>query len=422
VITRSRRFPTTAALAVTGTVLAVAAAAGCSAQAQAGPAEPGAKNVIFVNGDGMSAAHREAGRLAQVGLDEQLGMDEMPVGGTLTTDSRDPKSLVTDSAAAATAWATGQKTSNGAISVDLDEKPLPTLGQQAKQAGKATGLVTTAQVTDASPAAFFAQTADRKNQDDIARQYLEQSRPDVILGGGEDWWLPKGSPGAFPDNPAEDPEEASKGTKGDLIAEAMQQGYTYASTPDQLAAADGGKLLGLFANEEMFQQKPEGQGDVYAPVVDLPTMTRKALDTLTTAGGDRGFFLFVEEEAVDEFAHDNNGPKVLQAMQQLESAVDVARAYVADHPDTMLVVTGDHDCGGLTVEAPPTEPAPAGTPAPDGPFPVAGSTQQFVMKWSTEEHTDVPVPVSAEGPGSEAFDGRHANTYVHEVLARSLGI
>jgi alkaline phosphatase len=406
------------------------AAAGCGSSSTpaaggppppaAGPGAPGgAKNVIFVNGDGMSAAHREAGRLDQVGLDGQLGMDPLPVGGSLTTDSRDPKSLVTDSAAAATTWATGHKTYNGAISVGLDKAPLPILGQQAKEAGKATGLVTTAQVTDASPAAFFSQTADRKSQDDIARQYLESSKPDVILGGGEDWWRPAGAPGAFPDTPAEDPEEASKGTKGDLVARAQQLGYTYASSPDQLAAANGDKLLGLFANEEMFQQKPEGQGDVYAPVVDLPTMTRKALDTLGKQ--DKGFFLFVEEEAIDEFAHANNGPKVLQGMRQLEATVDLLRDYVAQHPDTLLVVTGDHDCGGLSVDSPADDRGP-GFPAPDGPFPVAGSDQRFVMTWTTEEHTDAPVPVTAVGPGSEAFNGRHANTFVHEVLAKALGI
>src|SRR5689334_24640643 len=106
----------------------------------------------------MAAAHCEAGRLSIAGLDGDLEMNRMPVGGSLTTDSRDPKTLVTDSAAAATAWATGHKTYNGAISVGLDRTPLPTLGTEAKKAGKATGLVTTAQVTDASPAAWFSQT------------------------------------------------------------------------------------------------------------------------------------------------------------------------------------------------------------------------------------------------------------------------
>ncbi|MEV7992139.1 alkaline phosphatase [Streptomyces sp. NPDC086077] len=113
----------------------------------------------------------------------------------------DPKAVVTDSAAAASAWATGEKTYNGAISVDVDGNPLAALGRQAKAAGKATGLVTTAQVTDASPAAFLANTANRSAQDEIARQYIEVSKPDVILGGGEDWWLPAGSPGASRTSP-----------------------------------------------------------------------------------------------------------------------------------------------------------------------------------------------------------------------------
>jgi len=176
----------------------------------------------------MAAAQREAGRLSIAGLDADLEMDQLPAAGLLTTDSRDPAAFVTDSAAAATAWSTGQKTYNGAISVDMNKNPLQVLGEQAKAAGKATGLVTTAQVTDASPAAFFARTADRRSQDEIARQYLDESKPDVILGGGEDWWHPAGTPGTFPDNPAEDPEEASKGTEGDLVERARALGYTYA--------------------------------------------------------------------------------------------------------------------------------------------------------------------------------------------------
>ncbi|NED91830.1 alkaline phosphatase, partial [Streptomyces sp. SID11233] len=103
----------------------------------------------------------------------------------------------------------------------------------------------------------------------------------------------------------------------------------------------------------MFQQKPEGQGDVYKPVVDLATMTTKALDTLDGKGKSKnknGFFLMVEEEGTDEFAHANNAEKTLESMRQLERAVAVARSYVATHPDTLLVVTADHETGGLSVE------------------------------------------------------------------------
>lgn len=330
---RTWAAPVAAAAAAAVATMVINPTFGASASApQAAPKAkaPVAKNVIFINGDGMGAAAREAARLNQAGLDSQLAMDKLAASGQLTTSPHDPKAVITDSAAAATAWATGEKTYNGAISVDVDGNPLATLGQQAKAAGKATGLVTTAQVTDASPAAFFANTADRAKQDEIARQYLEVSKPDVILGGGEDWWLPKGTPGAFKDKPAEDTAEGSVGTKGNLINKAKKAGYSYVSSAKQLDKAKDGKILGLFSNEEMFQQRAEGQGDVYSPVVDLPTMTTKALSSLDN--NKKGFFLMVEEEGVDEFAHNNNGTRVLQSMQQLEKTVAVARAYVATHP------------------------------------------------------------------------------------------
>ncbi|MCI4063920.1 alkaline phosphatase [Micromonospora sp. R77] len=388
-------------------------------QATAGSGKARARNVIFINGDGMAAAQREAARLYLAGLDGQLTMDKLPISGQLTTSPHDPKAPVTDSAAAATAWATGEKTYNGAISVDTDGNPLPTLGAQAKAAGKATGLVTTAQVTDASPAAFFANTANRSAQDEIARQYLEVTRPDVILGGGEDWWLPAGTAGAYPDKPAEDPSEASKGTKGDLITEAKAKGYQYVSTAEQLDAAKGGKLLGLFANEELFQQRREGEGDRYDPPASLATMTAKALSTLSK--NKKGFFLFVEEEGVDEFAHENNGTRMLQALAELEKAVAVARNYAATHPDTLVVVTGDHECGGLTVEDTGTaDESGDGISAEDGPFPIKGSNLSFNLDWTTSGHTGVDVPVTAYGPLAEQFTGKHPNTHVHEVLARIL--
>ncbi|GAA2693007.1 alkaline phosphatase [Actinoplanes palleronii] len=400
---------------VTGVLAAAGLLLAHPLQGTQGSSRPAVRNVIFINGDGMAAAHREAARLYYAGLDGQLTMDTFPSSGQLTTSPDDPEDVVTDSAAGASAWATGVRTYNGAISVDPAGKALPTLGAQAKAAGKATGLVTTAQVTDASPAAFFANATDRAVQDDIARQYLQVSKPDVILGGGEDWWLPAGSPGAYPDQPAEDPTEGSRGTKGDLIAQARADGYRYVSTPAQLAAAGPGKLLGLFANQEMFQQRPEGQGDVYAPVVSLATMARKALDTLAT---DRdGFFLLIEEEGVDEFAHNNNGARTLQAMGELEKAVTVARDYAARHRDTLVVVTGDHETGGLAVEeVNATDESGDGTSAEDGPFPVKGSTFRFVIDWTTTAHTGQDVPITAYGPLADRFTGKHPNTFVYDVL------
>lgn len=425
-IPHTRRWGTAVAVASATAVVTMIVSPTLGASAQAPQAQaakaPAAKNVIFINGDGMGAAAREAARLNLAGLDGELTMDKLPVDGQLTTTPHDPKAVITDSAAAATAWATGEKTYNGAISVDVDGNPLATIGQQAKAAGKRTGLVTTAQVTDASPAAFFANTPDRGKQDEIARQYLEVSKPDVILGGGEDWWLPAGKPGAFPDKPKEDTTEASKGTKGNLVNKAQNKGYEYVTSAKKLqnAKAKNGKLLGLFANEEMFQQKPEGQGDVYNPVVDLPTMTSKALSTLDKKNKN-GFFLMVEEEGVDEFAHANNGGKVLQSMQQLEKTVALVKQYAATHPDTLVVVTGDHETGGLSVEEKDdTDESGTGQSVEDGPFAIRGSDKQFFIDWTTGQHTSVAVPVTATGPSATRFNGKHANTYVHEVLANIL--
>jgi len=413
---RTRRIVTPVAAAAV-TACLVAALNPLQGATAGAPERRVPRNVIFMVGDGMAAAHREAARLHLKGLGGQLEMDRLPVSGQLTTSPDDPEDTVTDSAAGASAWATGVATYNGAISVDPEGNPLPVLGAQAKRAGKRTGLVTTAQVTDATPAAFYSTSTDRAAQDDIARQYLEVSRPDVILGGGEDWWLPAGTPGAFPDQPAEDPTEGSRGTQGDLIAQARGAGYTYVTSRAQLLAApERARLLGLFSNQEMFQQRAEGEGDVYAPVVDLATMTRTALDHLDDSRA--GFFLLVEEEGIDEFAHNNNGARVLQTMAALDRTVALVRAYVAAHPDTLLVVVGDHECGGLTVEDVDAEDESGTAPSTeDGPFPVRGGDgKDFVMDWTTTSHTGVDVPVTAAGPGSERLTGKHPNTYVHEVL------
>ncbi len=177
----------------------------------------------------------------------------------------------------ATAFATGHKTFNGGVGVDVNGKAVRTLLEDARRQGKSTGLVTTSQVTDATPAAYGAHVSDRGQQSEIARQFLEVSKPDVILGGGEDYWYPPGTPGGLPDNPPTDPTEASKGDKGNLVEKAKSLGYEYVSTRDGLRKAKGRKLLGLFANEEMFEHREEGHGDLYEPAVPLAEMATKAL-------------------------------------------------------------------------------------------------------------------------------------------------
>ena len=235
------------------------------------------------------------------------------------------------------------------MGVDLDGNSVQTLLERARQMGKATGLVTTSQVTDATPAAFSSHVADRGDQSEIARQIIENTKVDVVLGGGEDWWYPGGVVGEWPDHPATDPSEQSKGTKGNLVERAEDLGYRYVSSANELAAVQRGRVLGLFANEEMFEHHNEGQGDLYDPSVPLDTMSRKALDLLST---DRdGFFLLIEEEGIDEMAHHGNAHLTVKAGAALDTAVATALRFAARTPGTLVVVVGDHETGGLAIES-----------------------------------------------------------------------
>ena len=183
--------------------------------------------------------------------------------------------------------------------------PRTTLLELAKAAGKATGLVTTSQVTDASPAAFGSHVLNRDEQSEIARQYIEVTKPDVILGGGEDFWYPAGNARRLARPPADRPDRGrARAIKRQPRRAARKSlGYSYVSDARRAAPARAGrKLLGLFANEEMFEHREEGDGDLYEPAVPLPEMAAKALDVLSR---DRdGFFVLIEEEA-----HRRDGPR-----------------------------------------------------------------------------------------------------------------
>ncbi|WP_258171433.1 alkaline phosphatase [Paenibacillus sp. R14(2021)] len=377
-----------------------------------------AKNVILFVGDGMGTAQRDAIRLATVGETGQLAMDSMPYLGLIHTSSTVP---VTDSAAAATAFASGVKTYNGAIGMDANKKNVKTIYEYAKEMGKSTGLVTTSQITDATPAAFASHVENRSAQSDIALQYLTKTKVDVMLGGGEDFWYPAGQAGGFQDEPAEDPSEKSKGTQGDLVKKAKSLGYTYVKNKADMQKAKGGKLLGLFANEEMFQQKPEGQGDIYNPVVSLPDMTKKAIDTLSA--NKKGFFLMVEEEATDEMAHQNNAKLTIKAGQELDKSVQIAKNFAKSHPDTLVLVLADHETGGFSIEEVNADDESGDAISmEDGPFAIAKSKENFVVDWTTSGHTAVDVPVTVMGTGAQLFAGVYENTGIFFRLAEAMGI
>lgn len=425
---RTKILKVGAAVAALALVGGVGAAVGATASnraeatgqnaAEQGAAEQ-AKNVIFIQGDGMGMSLRQLIRIATVGKDGQLAMDSLEHAGWVSTDSAEPKDAVTDSAAGATAFATGVRTYNGAVGVDINGDPVRTLLEEAELGGKSTGLVTTSQVTDASPGAFGAHVPQRGDHSEIARQYLEESQPEVLLGGGEDWWFPKGEPGAWPDNPATDPTEESQGTGGNLVEQAKELGYNYVSDAKGLAEAKGPRLLGLFANEGMFVARNEGDGDVLDPEVSLADMASTALDVLSS--DPDGFFLFLEQEATDEFAHWSNATRVIEAGQALDEAVEVALEYQKKHPDTLIVVAGDHATGGLAVEDVYAEDESGeGDTAEDGPFPIPGTDLEFTVDWTTYGHTGDATPITAQGPGSKRLAGAQLNTDVHDAVLRAM--
>lgn len=358
-----------------------------------------AKNVILMIGDGMGPVQRQAARLSNGR--GSLVMDMLPVAGVVGTSCADPVALVTDSAAAATALATGTKTNNGVIGLDPNGMVVPSILELAKRAGKAVGLVTTCQVTDATPAAFAAHVPDRADHSEIARQFIEETGVDVILGGGADWWHPMGAQRLFPPHPLDDPAATGLSRHGDLFGRARERGYATPLEPAGLRSERNRKLLGLLANQELFRQSPEGQGDHYDPPMRLSELTSIAIETLSRHRD--GFFLMVEEAAVDRMGHYNNARLAIKAVHELDLAVTVAKRYAEEEAETLLIVTADHECGGLGIEEDLIDPV-------------------VRYRWETTGHTAANVPLNAMGPGADALTGEFENTHVFTAMAAALGL
>ena len=369
-----------------------------------------AKNVILFIGDGMGPVQRRVARLSNGARGHGLAMERLPVTGLVHTSCADPLAGVTDSAAAATALATGVKTVNGAIGVDPAGATVPTILELAKAAGKATGLVTTCQVTDATPAAFGAHVPDRRDQSEIARQFIEESRVDLILGGGADWWRPLGAERRFPSHQLDDPAAAGLSRHGDLIERAGDHGYATAFAPEELRVLSRPKALGLFANQELFRQSRPGEGGHYDPPVTLEALTLEAIRLLSHH--PEGFFLMVEEAAIDRMGHYNNARLAIRAVHELDRAVARARAET-DDAETLLIVTADHECGGLGFDDGFAE----GSDEPS-----ASLELDACLRWETTGHTPVSVPLNASGPGADRLAGDYENTHVFAAMAVAMGL
>ena len=288
------------------------------------------KNIIFMVGDGMGPSYQTAYRYFADNPEtedmELTAFDDYFVGSQRTF-SADKEENVTDSAAAGTAISSGHKTYNGAIGVDANKNEVETVLERAKSLGKSTGLVTTAEITDATPAAYAAHVPDRDEKNEIAKQYFEDRiqdnhKVDVLLGGGAKYFGKE---------------------NGQLDKKFEKDGYDVVTTKEELAESDSDQVLGLFAEKNMPLQ-------IDAPSDDprLVDMQQSALDRLSK--NDKGFFLMVEGASIDKQGHTNDVTGVMSEMEGFEKAFEGAMQYAKENPDTLVVATADHSTGGLSVE------------------------------------------------------------------------
>jgi alkaline phosphatase len=306
--------------------------AGCAGVA--GSADRAPKNIIVLFADGAAPTQWDFGRRTSQALRGRgfTVTDTVFDRGTLGLLVTSPaNAYITDSAAAASAMSIGAKVNNGAISITPDGRSdRPTLMESAKAAGKRIGLVSTATIYDASPAAFSVHARVRTDSQSIVDQYFALS-PDVLMGGGRDYFLPEGRPGG-------------KRKDGRDVVEAFRaRGYAVVTDQASLKAAQGARLLGLFADEDMdFEIDRDASREP-----STAEMARAALKVLE--GSPNGFVLFVENENTDTAGHKNDAAALMRALWAFDEAVDAALEFQRRHPDTLIIVTGDHETGGLSI-------------------------------------------------------------------------
>jgi alkaline phosphatase len=334
----------------------------CAAAASAVSAQP--KNVIFMIGDGMGPVQVEA---AEMFAGAPMSFEAMPYQGQVTTYAAN--NAVTDSAAAATAMATSHKVNNGVISLALpgDGSELYTLLEHYQSLGRDTGLVTTTYMTHATPAAFGAHETSRNNNNQIASDYLNQTKPNVLFGGG---------------------------ANGMSVGAAQLAGYN--------VVTDAAGMLALNTNTETFVSGQFGsthlpyEADGLGTLPHLSQMTTTALDILDN--DPDGFFLMVEGGRIDHAGHSNHIERNIGETIEFSNTVQSVLDWAAGRDDTLVIVTADHETGGLSILA---DNGPGALPT---------------VSWSTTGHTAVNIPVYAFGANANRVKTVMNNTDFFDLV------
>ncbi|WP_428236814.1 alkaline phosphatase [Gracilimonas sp.] len=331
------------------------------------------KNIIFLIGDGTGLAQITSGQYGLVGPDGLLHMQTMPVTGFVKTHSSD--NLITDSASGATAYSCGLKTYNGAIAVNPDKEACKTILELAEEMGLSTGLIATSSITHATPASFASHVESRSMEEEIAVQLLS-SGAEVMLGGGFEFF-----------------SSQYRSDSLDLISQAEEAGYQLLRNEEELDNSEAEMLLGLFANDGL--ERAEGEPSTSA-------MTSKALNILSR--NEAGFFLMIEGSQIDWGGHGNNTDYVLNEVEDFDAAVKTALDFARQDGETLVVLTADHETGGMTLQRQRAE------------------GDSLEIYWTTGYHTGTPVPLMAYGPQATEFMGWRDNTYVGKRMAELLNL
>jgi alkaline phosphatase len=307
----------------------------------------GKRNLIFMVSDGMGPTSLEMTRSYRqfaegLPIDDILVLDSHIIG---TSRTRSSSSLVTDSAAGATAFSCGFKSYNGAISVLPDHSPCGTVLEAASLAGYKTGLVVTTRITDATPACFASHVNLRQYEDRIAEQEIGEHPlgrvVDLIFGGGRCHFLPNSTDGSC------------RADDRDLVSVAKEKGFSYLDDRKGFDSLNGGSeaklpLLGLFAEKDIpYEIDRRNQNDVYP---SLEEMARTALKILSdaTADSEQGFFLMIEGSRIDHAGHGNDPAAQVHEVLAYDKAFAAVLEFLEkDSTPGVVVSTSDHETGGL---------------------------------------------------------------------------
>lgn len=319
---------------VTG-ILASTLLISCSSTTNQAPTKP--KNIIYLIGDGMGMSHVTGYRYYKNSDKTNVGLGDKPVPQTLfdkhfvgmASTLPEDNTLVTDSAAGATALSSGEKTYNGAIAIDNDKSHTFTIIERAKELGMLTATVSTSQITHATPASFWAHNVSRRNQNEIADAAFDDRidgkfKTDLLFGGGKQFLIRDDR---------------------DIVEQFKKSGWQYSDSLDNINQIDQLPALGLFADVGL----PFAIDNPQQPN-RLTVMAKKALQLLEQ-NNPNGFFVMIEGSQIDWCSHANDIACAMEEMADFESTLQAAIEFAEKDGNTLIVLTADHGTGGLTLGA-----------------------------------------------------------------------